>query len=196
MATFTKLASRVVPLFVDNIDTDQIIPARFLKVTDKNGLGDKLFCDWRYNADGSPKADFIISQPQHKGSQILLAGDNFGCGSSREHAPWALTAFGFRVVISTTIADIFRSNSMKNGLLPIILTTSEYRQLKDEIQKSPDANVTVDLESQQIVFPSGMKATFPIDPFSKFCLLNGVDELEYLQRFSNEVEQYEKAHAL
>jgi 3-isopropylmalate/(R)-2-methylmalate dehydratase small subunit len=195
MATFTKLTSRVVPLLVDNVDTDQIIPARFLKVTDKNGLGEKLFCDWRYHEDGSPKTDFVLNQPQHRGSQVLLAGDNFGCGSSREHAPWALTAFGFRAVISTTIADIFRSNSMKNGLLPIVLPAAQHQQLKEEILRSPQAEVTVDLEQQQITFPSGVKADFPIDPFSKFCLLNGVDELEYLRRFTKEVEQYEAAHA-
>jgi 3-isopropylmalate/(R)-2-methylmalate dehydratase small subunit len=196
MATFTKLTSRVVPLLVDNIDTDQIIPARFLKVTDKKGLGEQLFCDWRYNSDGSPKSDFVLNQPPHRGSQVLLAGDNFGCGSSREHAPWALIAFGFRAVISTSIADIFRSNSMKNGLLPIILAQAEHRQLKEEIQKTPNAEVAIDLEKQQIVFPSGKTATFPIDPFSKFCLLNGVDELEYLRRFTKEVEQYEAAHTL
>ncbi len=195
MATFTKLTSRVVPLLVDNVDTDQIIPARFLKVTDKHGLGEKLFCDWRYNADGSLKPDFVLNQPQHRESQVLLAGDNFGCGSSREHAPWALTAFGFRAVVSTTIADIFRSNSMKNGLLPIILTPEKHQQLKDEILKSPHAEVTVDLEQQLITFPSGTKAEFPIDPFSKFCLLNGVDELEYLRRFTKAVEQYEAEHA-
>jgi 3-isopropylmalate/(R)-2-methylmalate dehydratase small subunit len=195
MGKFTTVTSRVIPLFVDNIDTDQIIPARFLKVTDKNGLGDNLFCDWRYNTDGSPKPDFVLNQPQHKGSQILLAGDNFGCGSSREHAPWALTAFGFRAVISTMIADIFRSNSMKNGLLPIILTQEEHAQLKNEITKNPNAEVTVNLEKQEVVFPSGSKAMFQIDPFSKFCLLNGVDELEYLRRFTKEVEQYEAANA-
>ncbi len=196
MATFTKLTSRVVLLLVDNIDTDQIIPARFLKVIDKKGLGENLFSDWRYNADGSPKQEFVLNQPQHRGAQILLAGDNFGCGSSREHAPWALTAFGFHAVISTTIADIFRGNSLKNGLLPIILVPIEYRKLKEEIQKSPNAEVTVDLEKQQITLPSGAHAKFPIDPFSKFCLLNGVDELEYLQRFTKEVKQYETAHAL
>jgi 3-isopropylmalate/(R)-2-methylmalate dehydratase small subunit len=196
MATFTKLTSRVVPLLVDNIDTDQIIPARFLKVTDKKGLGEQLFCDWRYNADGSPKSDFVLNQAQHRGAQVLLAGDNFGCGSSREHAPWALTAFGFRAVISTSIADIFRSNSMKNGLLPIVLTQAEHWQLKEEILKTPNAEVAIDLEKQLITFPSGKAATFPIDPFSKFCLLNGVDELEYLRRFTKEVEQYEAAHAL
>jgi 3-isopropylmalate/(R)-2-methylmalate dehydratase small subunit len=196
MATFTTLTSRVVPLLVDNIDTDQIIPARFLKVTDKKGLGEQLFCDWRYNSDRTPKSDFVLNQPQHRGSQVLLAGDNFGCGSSREHAPWALTAFGFRAVISTTIADIFRSNSMKNGLLPVILTVSEYKQLKDEIQRSPNAEVTINLEKQEITFPSGTHAKFPIDPFSKLCLLNGVDELEYLRKFTKEVEQYEAAHAI
>ena len=195
MATFTKLTSRVVPLLVDNVDTDQIIPARFLKVTDKHGLGEQLFCDWRYNADGSPKSDFVLNQPQHHDSSVLLAGDNFGCGSSREHAPWALTAFGFRAVISTSIADIFRSNSMKNGLLPIILTQEEHRQLKEEIQKTPNAEVMIDLEKQQIIFPSGKIGTFPIDSFSKFCLLNGVDELEYLRRFSKDVEHYEMKYA-
>jgi 3-isopropylmalate/(R)-2-methylmalate dehydratase small subunit len=195
MATFTKLTSRVVPLLVDNVDTDQIIPARFLKVTDKNGLGDQLFCDWRYNSDGSPKPDFVLNQPPHRGARVLLAGDNFGCGSSREHAPWALTAFGFRAVISTTIADIFRSNSLKNGLLPIILTPELHKQLINEIQNSPDAEVTIHLQEQEILFPSGAKTTFPIDPFSKFCLLNGVDELEYLRRFNKEVEQYEAENA-
>jgi 3-isopropylmalate/(R)-2-methylmalate dehydratase small subunit len=196
MATFTKITSRVVPLFVDNIDTDQIIPARFLKVTDKKGLGDQLFCDWRYNSDGSPKADFVLNQPQSRGAQILFAGDNFGCGSSREHAPWALTAFGFHAVISTSIADIFRSNSLKNGLLPVILGKADYKKLKEEIQKSPNSEVTIDLEKQEIRFPSGSRVKFPIDPFSKYCLLNGVDELEYLRQFTKEVEQYEKAHEL
>lgn len=194
MATFTKLTSRVVPLLIDNIDTDQIIPARFLKVTNKKGLGDQLFCDWRYNTDGSPKKDFVLNKPQYNGAQILLAGDNFGCGSSREHAPWALIAFGFRAVVSTSIADIFRNNSLKNGLLPVILAQEEYKKLKEEILKSPDAEVTINLDQQQIIFPSGSSTKFPIDPFSKFCLLNGVDELEYLQRFTREIEQYEATH--
>jgi len=196
MATFTILTSRVVPLLVDNIDTDQIIPARFLKVTDKKGLGEQLFCDWRYESDGTPKSDFVLNQPQHRGSQVLLAGDNFGCGSSREHAPWALTAFGFRAVISTTIADIFRSNSMKNGLLPVILTVADHKQLVNEIQKLPNAEVTINLEKQEITFPSKIQVKFPIDPFSRFCLLNGVDELEYLRRFIKEVEQYEAARTI
>lgn len=191
MATFTTLTSRVVPLLVDNIDTDQIIPARFLKVTDKNGLGEKLFCDWRYNADGSPRTDFILNQSQHRGAQVLLAGDNFGCGSSREHAPWALTAFGFRAIISTSFADIFRSNALKNGLLPVILRQEEHRQLREELQRSPGAEVTITLDTQQIKLPSGTSAIFPIDPFSKYCLLKGVDELEYLLRFSKDIERYE-----
>jgi 3-isopropylmalate/(R)-2-methylmalate dehydratase small subunit len=193
MATFTELTSRVVPLLVDNIDTDQIIPARFLKVTDKNGLGEALFSDWRYDANGSLKGDFVLNQSHYSGAQVLLAGDNFGCGSSREHAPWALTAFGFRAVVSTSFADIFRSNSLKNGLLPVILTKAEHRQLKDELNKSPNAEVKIDLKKQEFVFPSRKKTTFPIDSFSKFCLLNGVDELEYLQRFIKEIEQYEVA---
>jgi 3-isopropylmalate/(R)-2-methylmalate dehydratase small subunit len=196
MAKFTTLKSQIIPLLVDNIDTDQIIPARFLKVTDKNGLGESLFCDWRYNNDGSPKPEFPLNQPQNKSRSILFAGDNFGCGSSREHAPWALTAFGLRAVVSTSFADIFRNNSLKNGLLPVILPAAEYQQLKSEIQQSPDAELYVDLEKQSITFPSSKQAVFPIDPFSKFCLLNGVDELEYLRRFTKEVEQYEAANAL
>jgi 3-isopropylmalate/(R)-2-methylmalate dehydratase small subunit len=194
MAKFTTLASQAIQLLVDNIDTDQIIPARFLKVTDKNGLGEQLFCDWRYNNDGSPKAEFPLNQSQNKHRRILFAGDNFGCGSSREHAPWALTAFGLRAVISTSFADIFRNNSLKNGLLPVILSAAEYQQLKSELQQLPDAELYIDLEKQSITFPAGKRASFPIDPFSKFCLLNGVDELEYLRRFTKEVEQYEAAH--
>jgi 3-isopropylmalate/(R)-2-methylmalate dehydratase small subunit len=196
MAKFTTLTSQAIQLLVDNIDTDQIIPARFLKVTDKNGLGESLFCDWRYNNDGSPKPEFPLNQPQNKNRRILFAGDNFGCGSSREHAPWALTAFGLRAVISTSFADIFRNNSLKNGLLPIILPQAEYQQLKSELQQSPDAELHVDLEKQHITFPSGKQAAFPIDPFSKFCLLNGIDELEYLRQFTKEVEQHEAANAL
>jgi len=196
MAKFTRLQSNVVPLLVDNIDTDQIIPARFLKITDKNGLADKLFTDWRYNADGSARADFVLNQQQHKDARILLAGDNFGCGSSREHAPWALTAFGFRAVISTSFADIFRNNSLKNGLLPVILAEAEYAALKTEIAQSPAADVSIDLEHQTITFPSGATASFPIDSFSKFCLLNGVDELEYLRRFTKQAEAYETQYGV
>ena len=139
MAQFTKLTSRIVSLPVNDIDTDQIIPARFLKATDKKGMGDNLFADWRYNADGSPKADFVLNKPESAGCQILLAGDNFGCGSSREHAPWALTGFGFRAVISTSFADIFRSNALKNGLLPIIVDEKTHQMLFDLAEEAPRA---------------------------------------------------------
>jgi 3-isopropylmalate/(R)-2-methylmalate dehydratase small subunit len=195
MAHFTTLKSKVIPLLIDNIDTDQILPARFLKITDKNGLSEKLFTDWRYNADGMPKPDFPINQPQHRGSQILFAGDNFGCGSSREHAPWSLVAFGIRAVISTSFADIFRNNSMKNGLLPVILSAAEHKQLTAEVAANPAAELFIDLEKQTISFPSGTKASFPIDSFSKFCLLNDVDELEYLRRFGKQAEAYEAQNA-
>src|SRR6185503_975451 len=153
MAQFTSLTSRVTPLPVNDIDTDQIIPARFLKATDKNGMGDNLFADWRYNADGSPKSDFVLNRPESRGAQILLAGDNFGCGSSREHAPWALTGYGFRAVISTSFADIFRNNALKNGLLPIVVDSETHQMLLDLAEEAPRADLTVDLESQTVSFP-------------------------------------------
>ena len=190
MAQFTTLTSRVVPLPANDIDTDQIIPARFLKATDKNGMGDNLFADWRYNADGSPKADFVLNKAESMGAQILLAGDNFGCGSSREHAPWALTAYGFRAVISTSFADIFRSNSLKNGLIPIIVDEETHKMLFDLIEEVPDTELTVDLESETLLFTHG-SVTFPIDPFNKTCLLNGVDELGYILGFEKEIAKYE-----
>ena len=193
MAQFTTLTSRVVPLPVNNIDTDQIIPARFLKATDKNGMGDKLFADWRYNSDGSLKPDFVLNKKESQGAQILLAGDNFGCGSSREHAPWALTGFGFRAVISISFADIFHSNALKNGLLPIIVDEANHRMLFDLIEEVPTAELTVDLVSQTVTFPSGSSVTFPIDPFNKTCLLNGVDELGYIMRFEKEITVYESS---
>ena len=190
MAQFTTLTSRVVLLPVNDIDTDQIIPARFLKAIDKKGMGDNLFADWRYNADGSPKADFVLNKPDSAGCQILLAGDNFGCGSSREHAPWALTSFGFHAVISTSFADIFRNNSLKNGLIPIIVDDETHKMLFDYIEEVPNAEVTVDLESQTLSFPNG-SVKFPIDPFNKTCLLNGVDELGYILGFEKEIAAFE-----
>jgi 3-isopropylmalate/(R)-2-methylmalate dehydratase small subunit len=193
MAQFTKLTSRIVSLPVNDIDTDQIIPARFLKATDKKGMGDNLFADWRYNADGSPKADFVLNKPESAGCQILLAGDNFGCGSSREHAPWALTGFGFRAVISTSFADIFRSNSLKNGLLPIIVDEKTHQMLFDLAEEAPRAELTIDLASQTLSFMD-RSTTFPIDPFNKACLLNGVDELGYIQGFEKQIAEYESAH--
>ena len=190
MAQFTSLTPRMLPLPINDVDTDQIIPAQFLKVTDKNGLADALFFNWRYNDDRTPKVDFIINQPESKGAQILLAGDNFGCGSSREHAPWALTAYGFRAVISTSFADIFRSNSLKNGLIPIIVDEETHKLLFDLAEEAPRAELTVDLATQTVSFPGG-SFTFPIDAFNKTCLLNGVDELGYILGFEKEIAAFE-----
>jgi 3-isopropylmalate/(R)-2-methylmalate dehydratase small subunit len=196
MSRFSTVRSRVVPLLIDNIDTDQIIPARFLKSTGKVGLGVSLFADWRYGPDGTPNAAFVLNDPAYAGASILLAGDNFGCGSSREHAPWALTSHGFRVVLSTSFADIFRNNSLKNGLLPVVLAPQDHKELQEEFKMSPYAEVLIDLESQRVTFPGGKTSEFPIDPFSKLCLLNGIDELEYLRRFMNEIEAYEEGQHL
>ena len=171
--TFT---SKTVVLPTENIDTDQIIPARFLKATSKAGLGSKLFADWRFAADGAPKADFVLNQPAAAGAAVLIAGDNFGCGSSREHAPWALYDYGFRAVVSTSIADIFRNNSLKNGLVPIVVDAATHARLL----AAPGVEVTVDVAAQTLTLPDGTKAKFPIDPFARYCLLNGVDELEFL----------------
>jgi len=190
MAQFTSLTSRVVPLPVNDIDTDQIIPARFLKATDKKGMGDNLFADWRYHSDGSPKPDFVLNRPGAAGCQILLAGDNFGCGSSREHAPWALTGFGFRAVISTSFADIFRSNALKNGLLPIIVDEPTHQRLWALVQDHPGVELSIDLATQALTFPGG-SVTFPIDSFNKTCLLNGVDELGYILSFEKEIAAFE-----
>lgn len=195
MAQFTSLTSRAVSLPVNDIDTDQIIPARFMKITDKAGLADHLFNDWRYSADGSPKPDFIINQPESAGAQILLTGDNFGCGSSREHAPWALTAFGFRAVISTSFADIFRNNALKNGLLPVIVDAHTHQTLLEIVEEAPRAEFTIDLATQTLSFPGG-SATFPIDPFNKICLLNGVDELGYIMGFEKEIAAYENTSGI
>jgi 3-isopropylmalate/(R)-2-methylmalate dehydratase small subunit len=190
MAQFTKITSRVVSLPVNDIDTDQIIPARFLKAIDKNGMGDNLFADWRYNSDGSPKTDFVLNQPESKGAQILLAGDNFGCGSSREHAPWALTSYGFRAVISTSFADIFRNNALKNGLVPIIVAEDVHQMLFDLVEEVASVEFSVDLASQTLLFPNG-SIEFPIDTFSKSCLLNGTDELGYIMSFEREIADHE-----
>jgi len=194
MARFTTLTSRLVPLPMNDVDTDQIIPARFLKATDKNGMGDNLFADWRYNADGSPKPDFVLNDPKYRSAQILLAGNNFGCGSSREHAPWALTGYGFHAVISTSFADIFRNNALKNGLLPIIVDAQTHSDLLDLVEESPQAEVAVDLASQTVTLPGGKKVDFPIDGFSKACLLKGTDELGYLMGFEEKIQAYEASH--
>jgi 3-isopropylmalate/(R)-2-methylmalate dehydratase small subunit len=183
--------SRLVPLPVNNVDTDQIIPARFLKTISKQGLDKQLFNDWRYDAEGNPKPDFILNQPRVKGAQILLAGDNFGCGSSREHAPWALTQFGFRAVISTSFADIFKQNSLKNALLPIVFPADAHAALFAMVDRDADTEVSVDLSTQAVTLPDGSKVEFPIDPFSRHCLLEGVDELGYILKNEAAIAAYE-----
>jgi 3-isopropylmalate/(R)-2-methylmalate dehydratase small subunit len=180
MEPFKTFTSRIVAIHIDNIDTDQIIPARFLKTTSKEGLGEGLFSDWRYDAEGRPRPDFVLNYPRSHGAQVLLTGDNFGSGSSREHAPWALTAFGFRAVISTSFADIFRNNALKNGLLPIIVDAPTHRRLFELHGADPGAKVTVDLAAQTLTLPDGTAVQFPIDGFAKQCLIEGVDELGYL----------------
>jgi 3-isopropylmalate/(R)-2-methylmalate dehydratase small subunit len=192
MAKFTALTSRTVVVPANDIDTDQIIPARFLKTTDKAGLGESLFADWRYGADGKPRSDFPLNQPRAKGAAILVAGDNFGCGSSREHAPWALTGFGFRAVVSTSFADIFRNNALKNGLLPVAVDAASHRALLEQLGRSPEAELTVDLASQSLRLPDGRAVAFPIDGFSKTCLLEGIDELGYIQKFSDRIAEHER----
>jgi len=191
MQPFTTLTSRLVPLPAENIDTDQIIPARFLKTTDKAGLGDSLFADWRYDGAGNPRPDFILNQPSARGPQILLAGDNFGCGSSREHAPWALIGFGFRVVISTSFADIFRNNALKNGLLPVVVDRDTHWQLFSLVEEDPTTQLVIDLAAQIVTLPDGRAVTFPIGDFSKQCLLQGVDELGYLLTQTEQIAAYE-----
>ncbi len=181
--------SRTVVLPQANIDTDQIIPARFLKVTDKKGLGEALFSDWRYGPDGAPRPDFPLNRPEAKGARVLVAGDNFGCGSSREHAPWALVDFGIRAVVSTSIADIFRNNALKNGLLPVVVDAATHARLL----AAPGAEVTIDLERQTLSLPGGATARFPIDAFSRYCLLNGVDELGFLLSQEEAIAAYERS---
>jgi 3-isopropylmalate/(R)-2-methylmalate dehydratase small subunit len=189
---FDDFSSRVTVLPINNIDTDQIIPARFLKTTSKLGLDKQLFFDWRYNPDGSPKADFVLNKPEARGAAILLAGDNFGCGSSREHAPWALQQFGFKAVISTSFADIFRGNSLKNGFLPIAIPEDMHRKLSEQLAANPEAEVAVDLANQRITLPDGTKVEFPIDEFSKACILAGVDELGFILSQENAIQAYER----
>jgi 3-isopropylmalate/(R)-2-methylmalate dehydratase small subunit len=189
--SFQNLESRMAPLPERNVDTDQIIPARFLKTISKQGLGQSLFCDWRYDAQGRPKPDFILNQPSVQGAQVLLAGDNFGCGSSREHAPWALLQYGFRAVISTSFADIFKANSLKNGLLPVIVPPDVHAELFAAVSKDPNATVQIDLPNQTLTIPGGRKVQFPVDSFSKHCLLEGVDEIGYTLHHEAEIAAFE-----
>lgn len=188
---FENFESRMVPLPATNVDTDQIIPARFLKTITKDGLGANLFCDWRYDAQGKPKPDFILNQPHVQGAHVLLVGDNFGCGSSREHAPWALTQFGFRAVISTSFADIFRGNSLKNGLLPVIVPPDVHAELFTAVEREPNATVKIDLARQTLTTPAGRRIGFPVDGFSKHCLLEGVDELGYMLQHEAKIAAFE-----
>lgn len=191
MTRYEKFSGRVVVLAVDNIDTDQIIPARFLKTTSKVGLGELLFHDWRYEEDGRPLRDFALNRPDSAGARILLVGDNFGCGSSREHAPWALAQFGFRAVISTSFADIFRQNALKNSLLPIVIAREEHSALLALLTADPSIELSVDLAARRLVLPDGRGIEFPIDPFSRHCLLEGVDELGYILAHESAIAGHE-----
>jgi 3-isopropylmalate/(R)-2-methylmalate dehydratase small subunit len=196
MKSFTKLTSKVIPLSQNNIDTDQIIPAHYLKVTDKNGLVEGLFSGWCYQEDGQLDPDFPLNQAIYRDAQILAAGDNFGCGSSREHAPWALVGWGIRAVISTSFADIFSNNALKNGLLPVVVDSQVHSKIFELTAASPDLQVTIDLPSQTLTLPDGDSHTFPIDSFSKTCLIDGVDQLGYLLKREAMIVDFEQANGL
>jgi 3-isopropylmalate/(R)-2-methylmalate dehydratase small subunit len=192
---FSVFTSRVVPIPAENVDTDQIVPARYLKVTDKNGLAEALFRDWRFEEDGSLKEPrFVLDRPEMAGRRILLVGDNFGAGSSREHAPWALSAWGVRAILSTSFADIFRSNSLKNGVLPIVLDRTTHARLFEILADDPDAELTIDLAEQGVLLPDGSTLDFDIDPFAKRMILAGTDELGYLLSKDAELREWEAAH--
>ena len=190
MPAVKQIRSRTVAMPATNIDTDQIIPARFLTATSKAGFGKHLFADWRYNADGSPKPDFALNKPEARGAAILVAGRNIGCGSSREHAPWALQDFGFAAVISTGFADIFRTNCLKNGLLPVLLDEKSHEWLL----ANPNIEITIDVASTTLTLPDGTRVKFPLEGFAKYCLLNGVDELGFLLSKNEAIAAYERAH--
>ncbi len=195
MHQFVPYTARYAVLPIENIDTDQIIPARFLKTTDKTGLGESLFADWRYDSDGRPKAEFLLNQSFTNGVEVLVAGTNFGCGSSREHAPWALQGFGFKAVMSTYFADIFQNNALKNGLLPIVITPQVYDILVNADTAHPgQAQVSVDLATQTVTLPNGATMHFPIEPFAKYCVLNGVDQMGFLMNQDKDIQTYETAH--
>jgi 3-isopropylmalate/(R)-2-methylmalate dehydratase small subunit len=194
MEPFTTLTSTCAVLPVDNVDTDQIIPARFLKTTERRGLGTHLFADWRYDESGQPRPDFILNRPEARGAEILVAGRNFGCGSSREHAPWALMDFGFRAVVSTEFADIFRNNAQKIGLLPVTLPPATYERLVALVTNAPDSRLTLALAAQTATLPTGVAEHFPIDAFAKHCLLHGVDQLGFLLQAEPAISEYERSH--
>ena len=194
MEKFNRLTSHLVPLPNKDVDTDQIIPARYLKVIDKKGLGEHLFEDWAKLPDGSPNPEFVFNQPEVQGAKILLAGSNFGCGSSREHAPWALMGWGVKAVISTSYADIFHNNSLKNGLLPVIVDEEVHSELFGMVDRDPDAEVTIDLAAQTVSFGNGHSASFPMDAFAKLSLLEGVDQLGYILSMEEKISAYEASH--
>jgi 3-isopropylmalate/(R)-2-methylmalate dehydratase small subunit len=195
MEPLTALTSSCVVLPAENVDTDQIIPARFLKTISRRGLGAHLFADWRLDERGQPRPDFPLNSPAAAGAAILVAGHNFGCGSSREHAPWALFDFGFRAIISTGFADIFRNNALKTGLLPVALSPSAHGALLKQLAESPRARVTIDLETQTATLPDGSSHAFAVDPFARHCLLNGVDELGFLLGQDAAIAAYESTHS-
>ena len=189
MQPIKRITSKTVVIASSDIDTDQIIPARFLTTTTREGLGKQLFADWRYQSDGSPQADFVLNRPEARGAEILVTGRNFGCGSSREHAPWALLDYGFRAVVSTEIADIFRGNALMNGLLPIVVD----EQTSQWLLLHPGAQLDIDLETRRLTLPNGTSLAFPIEPFARHCLLNGLDELGYLRSKLSDIERFEAA---
>jgi 3-isopropylmalate/(R)-2-methylmalate dehydratase small subunit len=196
MQPFTTITSKVIPLPRNNIDTDQIIPARYLKVTAKDGLVEGLFSSWRYRSDGQLDPEFPLNRAECQQAEILLTGDNFGCGSSREHAPWALVGWGIRAVVSTSFADIFRSNALKNSLLPVSIDAETHQKIFKQVGVDPEMKVTIDLAAQTLTLPDGDSALFSIDPFSKTCLLEGVDQLGYLLRRETQITNYERANGL
>lgn len=191
MEKFIKLRSTAYPLDIENVDTDQIIPARFLKATDKQGFGDNVFRDWRFDKDGSPNTDFILNNPNYSGN-ILVAGDNFGCGSSREHAAWALVGYGFKAIVSSFFADIFKGNSLNNGLLPVQVSEDFLKELMQLLHKDPKTEITIDLENQTITVEGySLQESFEIDPYKKTCMLNGYDDIDYLLSKKNNIEAFE-----
>ncbi len=194
MDPITTLRSRVIPLVRDHVDTDQIIPARFLKAVSKDGLDRNLFADWRYDSAGVPRPDFILNRPEMQGRKILLVGENFGSGSSREHAPWALTGWGVRAILARSFADIFRNNALKNGLLPVVLPAADHERLVRELGATPEAEVEVDLSRAIATLPWGAEIRFPIDPFSQTMLLRGTDELGYVLALEGDIAAYEASH--
>lgn len=190
---FSKLTSTIIPLPVENIDTDQIIPARFLKATTREGFGENLFRDWRYDGDGKPRPDFILNNAQYSG-RILVAGKNFGCGSSREHAAWALYDYGFRAVISSFFADIFKNNALNNALLPVQVSDAFLKKLFTSVENNPSTEVTVNLDSQTVSLPDGSSESFEINPYKKTCLMNGYDDIDYLLSLRKEIREFDLTH--